>query len=110
LTLSACGRNEERQAATESTAPASAPDWRAGVASLPKEQSEASSTAALFQRLDTDRDGYISENEARGSPGVELNFAEMDEDKDGKLSRSEIQMAGLAGPAGPAGEPGGMNR
>lgn len=111
LTLSACERNAEQQAATGSRAPASASDWKSGVAGLPQE-GKADSTAALFQKLDIDRDGYISESEARGSPSVETNFAEMDEDKDGKLSRNEAQ-TGLAGPAGPGGltgEPGGTTR
>lgn len=65
--------------------------------------------AELFQKLDTDKDGYISKQEARGSPGVERNFGIWDKDKDDKLSRSEVE-TGLAGPAGPAGQPGGMTK
>lgn len=62
--------------------------------------------AQLFQKLDTNKDGAISQQEALGSPeGGKLNFTTMDKDKDGKLSRSEFE-AGLAGPAGPAGAPG----
>lgn len=113
LTLSACEKvGEQQQAASGNKPPASAPDWKSGVAGLPQEPGKADSTAALFQKLDTDKDGYISENEGRGSPSVETHFAEMDEDKDGKLSRNEIR-TGLAGPAGPGGltgEPGGTTR
>jgi hypothetical protein len=73
---------------------------------------QPSQPAELLQKLDTDKDGYISKQEALGSPGVERNFAAWDKDKDGKLSRSEVEtgLAGPAGPVGPAGQPGGMTK
>src|SRR2546421_6684631 len=44
--------------------------------------------SAMFKALDKDNDGFISREEAKGSPH-EKEFAKLDKDGDGKLSREE---------------------
>jgi hypothetical protein len=43
---------------------------------------------AMFKSLDKNGDGYISKDEAKGTPH-EKEFAQLDKNKDGKLSREE---------------------
>jgi hypothetical protein len=43
---------------------------------------------AMFKSLDKNGDGFISKDEARGSPH-DKDFAKLDKDGDGKLSRAE---------------------
>jgi Ca2+-binding EF-hand superfamily protein len=63
----------------------------------------AGDTAAMFDRLDTNQDGYISLEEARAHPEVADQFSRLDRDGDGRLSRSEFE--GWAATAGTVGEP-----
>jgi Ca2+-binding EF-hand superfamily protein len=58
---------------------------------------------AIFARLDTDKDGKISKDEAKGP--LADRFAEIDADKDGFLTKQEIArgMAGALGKGGPGG-------
>lgn len=41
-------------------------------------------------RLDTDKDGFLSLDEAKAHPRLAERFAEIDTDKDGKLTRDEL--------------------
>jgi EF hand len=43
-----------------------------------------------FQKLDTNRDGQISLNEAKKSPEVSKKFGQADANRDGKLDSSEF--------------------
>src|SRR5262245_6665341 len=43
---------------------------------------------AMFKRMDKDKDGYISKEEAKGTPH-DKEFSMLDKDQDGKLSRKE---------------------
>ena len=49
------------------------------------------SSAALFDRLDKNNDGFVTRDEARDATELQGRFAEMDKDNDGKLSRSEMR-------------------
>jgi len=42
-----------------------------------------------FDRLDRNRDGYISRDEAKDAPELQTRFSELDTNNDGKLSREE---------------------
>jgi len=43
---------------------------------------------AMFKALDKNQDGFLTKEEANGTPHAE-DFATLDKDKDGKLSREE---------------------
>jgi hypothetical protein len=49
-----------------------------------------------FEKLDKNKDGIVSKDEAKGDSGVKKNFSKWDTNKDGKLSKAEYE-AGQAG-------------
>jgi osmotically-inducible protein OsmY len=53
---------------------------------IPAAQAESSTG---FQRLDADRDGYLTRNEVRALEGYEKGFAEADRNRDGRLDATE---------------------
>ena len=50
-----------------------------------------SPSAALFDRLDKNKDGFVTREEARDATELQGRFAELDKDNDGKISRSEMR-------------------
>jgi len=50
-----------------------------------------SPSAALFERLDKNKDGFVTRDEARDATELQGRFAELDTDNDGKISRSEMR-------------------
>jgi hypothetical protein len=48
-------------------------------------------SVALFDRLDRNRDGFVTRDEARDATELQGRFAELDKDNDGKISRSELR-------------------
>ena len=53
----------------------------------------------VFEELDADRDGYLSENELHLSTSLKLDMQSADADKDGKISKSELAVVFEHGPA-----------
>jgi len=51
----------------------------------------SSSSAALFERLDKNKDGFVTRDEARDATELQGRFAELDKDNDGKISASEMR-------------------
>jgi len=51
---------------------------------------DKSTTETTFKSLDTDKDGYISKQEAEANKNLVTNFKKIDADTDGKLEMSEI--------------------
>jgi hypothetical protein len=47
-------------------------------------------SAALFERLDRNKDGFVTRDEARDATELQGRFAELDKDNDGKISSSEM--------------------
>jgi len=48
-------------------------------------------SAALFERLDKNQDGFVTRDEARDATELQGRFAELDKDNDGKISRGEMR-------------------
>lgn len=53
-----------------------------------KAKSSDSGAEAMFKSLDKNKDGYVSREEAKGTP-YDKDFAKLDRNNDGKLSREE---------------------
>jgi Ca2+-binding EF-hand superfamily protein len=53
----------------------------------------------VFEELDADRDGYLTEDELHLSTSLKLDMKSADADKDGKISKSELATAFEHGPA-----------
>jgi EF hand len=53
-----------------------------------------------YSKLDTNGDGVISKDEAKGDPSLSSQFSTLDADKDGKLSSSELAKAATKGKEG----------
>lgn len=60
-----------------------------GVNDSSRGSSSAGASAAGFDRLDKNRDGFVSRDEARDANELNTRFAELDRNNDGKLSRDE---------------------
>lgn len=63
-----------------------------GSAPVPKD----SSIQALFVRIDVDKDGKLSRDEATRLPAISARFDELDADTDGTLSPSEFHTGATA--------------
>ena len=48
-------------------------------------------SAELFERLDRNKDGFVTRDEAKDATELQGRFAELDQDNDGKISRSEMR-------------------
>jgi hypothetical protein len=65
----------------------------------PKKDVGASEGASMahnvdWDRLDQNKDGFLSKNEVMGDPAVAQNFEKIDTDGDGKISREEWKARG----------------
>ena len=68
----------------------------------PKSPSASGSSSGMssdspLNRLDTNKDGFVSKDEAKGSAEVSKNFKSLDKDHDGKLSPAELSGASSGG-------------
>jgi len=81
------------------------PDPAAGApAPNPAANNPTALAAELFKALDTNRDGFISREEAKGSTAEGI-FDSLDKDRDGRLSHGEYA-AGITGAAAGGGTSG----
>lgn len=65
-----------------------------------------SSVSSVFNSLDTNKDGKISESEAQASRVVAQSFSQADADHDGAVSREEFGSAfTMSAPAAPPAAP-----
>jgi hypothetical protein len=86
------------QAAEESVPRASAG------ATQPAEAANPAPRGSLFDRLDTDRDGYLTREEMDSDEARKGNWISSDRDNDGRISRAEFtEIGGRAGRAQAAG-------
>lgn len=57
-------------------------------------------SASMMKRLDTDKDGSVSRDEAKKDSNISKRFKELDKDNDGKLSATELNAAQATGAGG----------
>jgi hypothetical protein len=67
-------------------------------ATSPPPASASPGLSEIFDKLDTNHDGKLSQDEAQAAPTVATNFAASDRDHDGAVSRDEFLAAFKAGP------------
>ena len=53
------------------------------------------STASLFDRLDRNKDGYLSREELGSDEAKTRNWIAVDRDRDGRISRAEFNLVAL---------------
>jgi hypothetical protein len=54
--------------------------------------------ASLFDRLDRNKDGYLSKDELESAEARNRNWIAVDRDRDGRISRSEFGLVGISKP------------
>ena len=54
--------------------------------------------ASLFDRLDRNKDGYLSRDELESDEAKNRNWIAIDRDRDGRISRSEFGLVGISKP------------
>ena len=55
---------------------------------------DANASRALFDRLDKNRDGYLTGSELTSQDALATNWISVDRDNDGRISRSEFTSIG----------------
>lgn len=63
---------------------------------LPALTFAAEPEASLFERLDRNKDGYLSREELASREALTRNWIAIDRDRDGRISRSEFGLVGVA--------------
>lgn len=66
-------------------------------ATQPAETAKPATRASLFDRLDRNRDGYLSRDEMESDEARRANWISSDRDNDGRISRAEFSEVGGAG-------------
>jgi hypothetical protein len=75
---------------------ASKDDSASGGATAPRPSfsRDANASRALFDRLDKNRDGYLTGSELTSQDALATNWISVDRDNDGRISRSEFTSIG----------------
>ena len=60
----------------------------------PSFRRDAEASRALFDRLDKNRDGYLTGSELTGPEALSANWISVDRDADGRIARSEFTSIG----------------
>jgi hypothetical protein len=74
------------------------PPARTNAATSPAPATASPGLAEIFDQLDANHDGVLSQEEAQAAPTVATNFAAADRDHDGTVSKEEFLSAFKAGP------------
>jgi hypothetical protein len=74
------------------------PPASTNAATTPPPASVSPGLSEIFDKLDTNHDGKLSQEEAQAAPTVATNFAAADRDHDGTVSKEEFLSAFKAGP------------
>lgn len=73
-------------------------------AAAPAPASPDKAGSSAITRLDTNRDGFVSREEAKASSDVSARFKQLDKNNDGKLSPEELAAASNPAPARDSGQ------
>jgi hypothetical protein len=84
LFASSCAFAQEKPAAKEENASGGA------TAPRPNFRRDVSASQALFDRLDKNRDGYLTGTELTSEEALSTNWLGVDRDGDGRISRAEF--------------------
>jgi hypothetical protein len=74
------------------------PPASTNAATTPPPASASPGLSQIFDQLDANHDGKLSQEEAQAAPTVSTNFAAADRDHDGTVSKEEFLAAFKAGP------------
>jgi Ca2+-binding EF-hand superfamily protein len=55
----------------------------------------SAAASSLFDRLDRNRDGYLSREELTSDEAMNRNWIAVDRDRDGRISRAEFNLVGV---------------
>jgi hypothetical protein len=69
------------------------PPGTPNAATRPPPATPSPAMSEIFDKLDTNHDGKLSQEEAQAQPTVAMNFASADTDHDGTLSKEEFLAA-----------------
>jgi hypothetical protein len=90
LAMPAYGQDKPAAAPQNQTESASG----GATAPRPSFQRDAGASQALFQRLDKNKDGYLTGTEMTSQEAQTANWLAVDRDGDGRISRSEFSAIG----------------
>jgi hypothetical protein len=83
----------QTQPVPPTTQPTTPPSEAPNAATNPPPATPAPDMSAIFDKLDANHDGKLSQDEVANVPTIAMNFARADTDHDGTISKAEFMAA-----------------